>query len=93
MRVPKRGDTVRVMRNGVLYLQLVVAETEPGSHAGWHTIHGGVRHDDAWGGWYEPRSVYAELQEDGSVRMLSTGERLGAATIPGQHPVGERPAT
>lgn len=72
MRPPEHGDRVKVMRNGAVYLELVVDHTEPGSHEGWHTIYGSVRQGSHW----ERRSVYAELLEDGSVRMLSTGELL-----------------
>lgn len=77
MRPPERGETVRVMRDGALYLELVVRWSEPGMHAGWHTIHGGVRRDGPDGEYGEARRVYAELVEPGAVRMLSTGELLG----------------
>ncbi|MEU7904787.1 hypothetical protein [Actinoplanes sp. NPDC049118] len=79
MRVPRRSETVRVIRDGALYLELVVDRTEPGMHEGWHTIHGGVWRQGQAGPWWEPRSVYAELQEDGSVWMLSDGERIGSS--------------
>lgn len=88
MAVPQRGDTVRVMRDGVLYLELVVARTEPGTHEGWHTIRGGVKREDSRGPYFESRSVYAELQHDGSVRMLSTDERIGTSPVPGQRCYG-----
>ncbi|MEU7904087.1 hypothetical protein [Actinoplanes sp. NPDC049118] len=79
MKPPERGATVTVMRNDAPYLELRVTSTEPGSHEGWHTIRGSVRRGSYW----EPRAVYAELQDDGSVRMLSTGERLGSSSAPG----------
>jgi hypothetical protein len=73
---PKAGETVQVMRDGAVFLELVVASSEPGSHAGWFTIYGGVKRESRWGEYFEARAVYAELMEDGTVRMLSTGERL-----------------
>lgn len=82
---PAEGRTVRVMRDGAVYLMLRVTHTEPpGMHPGWWTIHGAVKREDGLlgGSWWEPRSVYGQLQEDGSVRMLAKdGERIGADGI------------
>jgi hypothetical protein len=76
VRAPRHGETVR---DGAVYLELVVARTEIGSHEGWYTIHGGVRHEECHGSpWHEPRAVYAELQDDGVVRMLSKDERINS---------------
>lgn len=88
MTAPKEGGTVRVMRDGALYLNLVVSYAEPGMHEGWHTIHGNVKRDGPYGLYGERRSVYAELMKDGSVRMLSAGELLSSSSIPGQRCYG-----
>lgn len=83
MNPPRRGETVQVMRDGRLHWELFVHRTEPGDHKGWYTIHGAVPREGGpfgSGSYFEQRSVYAELQEDGTVRMLSNGERISPAS-------------
>jgi hypothetical protein len=79
---PVEGDTVRVMRNGKLYLELLVARTESGMHPGWYAIYGGVKREGGlWGSYWESRAVYGKLTATGSVRMLSDGERIGPGGV------------
>lgn len=91
MKPPERGDTVKVMRDGALYIELVVQVVEPDrNYEGWHMIHGYVRHETGpLGPWSERRAVFATPVE-GGVRMLSTGERLTSdpRPIPGQRCYG-----
>lgn len=79
MTAPAIGETIDVHWNGRLHLQLKVyrVDDEP-SYPGWVTLHGHVEHKGGPlnGSWWEQRTLFVNLQGDGSVRMLGTDERL-----------------
>lgn len=79
MRLPAAGRTVKVFRHGELHLNLCVsAVREEPRYPGWVTLLGRVRRGlgGDWGYYWQEHWVFAELQQDGSVRMLGPDERL-----------------